>query len=173
MSELLISELAGVNGLTGTETILQLFQEFKIRGGSLGHLLLYVPNFTHSCPVRSCFEVWRDSHDEKLKVLSTQVAEGWGGQEGCLRGGEAPRILKQCSHFHTNFCSETQEYMDIQRQRNLRGKSFLETQDILISVILEKEAKTGKQMYTERQRHTDYKILEIEIHLYGERKAKG
>lgn len=63
--------------------------------------------------------------------------------------------------------------MDIQRQRNLRGKSFLETQDILISVILEKEAKTGKQMYTERQRHTDYKILEIEIHLYGERKAKG
>lgn len=55
----------------------------------------------------------------------------------------------------------------------LEGGVSSRNQDILISAIPEKEAKTGKQMYTERQRHADYKRLQTEIHLHEERKAKG
>lgn len=49
--------LPEVNGLMGTETVTQLTQEFEIGSGSLWHLLLSVPHFTHSCLVRSCLEV--------------------------------------------------------------------------------------------------------------------
>ena len=78
-----------MSGLTGTETVIQHFQEVGIGGGGPGDLCLPVTHFTHYCPVNR-LGVWRGCHDDNLVVLGSKGPRmGW--QEGCQRVGEDPR----------------------------------------------------------------------------------